>query len=211
MEITLQTPKTFNFKRTAISHGWYDLPPFELNRENWILTRVLDLGFSRPVTVDISENRRGLVVRINRSVGARGLEKINRDVRHMLRLDDDMSCFYDLVAQDPDFEWIASYGAGRLLRSPTVFEDTVKMICTTNCSWALTEKMINGLVNSLGREASGNRRAFPTAEAMASMPEKFFRDEVRAGYRAPYLKEFAERVASTEIDIESWLTSELPT
>ena len=43
------------------------------------------------------------------------------------------------------------------------------------------------------------------------MPEKFYRDEVRAGYRAPYLKELGERVANGDIDVESWLTSELPT
>jgi 3-methyladenine DNA glycosylase/8-oxoguanine DNA glycosylase len=34
---------------------------------------------------------------------------------------------------------------------------------------------------------------------------------VRAGYRAPYLKELAERVASEEVDVESWLTCDLPT
>jgi len=211
MEITIQTPTNFNFKRTAISHGWYDLPPFELNQESWVLTRVLDPGTSRPVIVDISQNTHGLKVRINRNVGLRGLEKITRDVRHILRLDDDMTPFYDMVGRDQDFSWIAACGAGRLLRAPGVFEDTVKMICTTNCSWALTDKMINSLVNALGREAGDNRRSFPTAEAMASMPEKFYREEVRAGYRAPYLKEFAERVAGADINVESWLSSELPT
>ncbi|HKA20926.1 MAG TPA: Fe-S cluster assembly protein HesB [Blastocatellia bacterium] len=211
MEITIQTPRTFSFKRTAISHGWYDLPPFELNQENWTLTRVVDLGSARPVAVNISEDRRGIRLCIHRNVGQRSLEKIARDVRHMLRLDDDMSHFYELVGSDSDFSWIAAVGAGRLLRCPTVFEDTVKMICTTNCSWALTDKMINSLVDALGRDAGNKRRSFPTAEVMASMPEKFYRDEVRAGYRAPYLKELAERVAGAEIDIESWLTSELPT
>ena len=211
MEITIQTPPTFSFKRTAISHGWYDLPPFELNQESWTLTRVIDLGRARPVTVDISADRRGIKVCIDRNVGSRNLEKISRDVRHMLRLDDDMSLFYNLVGSDPDFSWIAVVGAGRLLRAPTVFEDTVKMMCTTNCSWALTDKMINALVDALGRDGGNKRRSFPTAEAMASMPEKFYRDEVRAGYRAPYLKELAERVAGAEIDIEGWMTSELPT
>ena len=210
MEISISTTPTFNFKRTAISHGWYDLPPFELTQENWTLSRVIDLGVARPLTVAISEGRRAVRVVLTRSVGARAIEKITRDVRHMLRLDDDMSQFYDSVARDPDFSWIASSGAGRLLRAPTVFEDLVKMICTTNCSWALTDKMINGLVDSLGRESSDGRRTFPTPEVMASMPEKFYRDEVRAGYRASYLKELAERVLSGDIDVESWLTSELP-
>ena len=66
------------------------------------------------------------------------------DVRHMLRLDDNIAEFYRLLAADSDFNWIPTQGAGRLLRSPTVFEDLVKMICTTNCSWALTEKMVTG-------------------------------------------------------------------
>ncbi len=211
MEITISTLPTFNFKRTAISHGWYDLPPFELHQESWTLTRVIDLDKRQPVTVAISQAKQAIKVNVARSVGPRALEKIIRDVRHMLRLDDDMTRFYRAVADDPDFSWIASSGAGRLLRSPTVFEDTVKMICTTNCSWALTDKMINGLVDALGREASGGRRTFPTPEMMAPLTEKFYRDQVRAGYRAPYLKELAERVASGDIDVESWLTSELPT
>lgn len=209
MEITIPTPPTFSFKRTAISHGWYDLPPFELNQETWTLTRVIDLGKGRPVTVAIWEGKRAVKVNLPRSVGPRAIEKITRDVRHMLRLDDDMTHFYNAVAHDPDFSWIASSGAGRLLRAPTVFEDLVKMICTTNCSWALTDKMINSLVDALGRESSGGRRTFPSPETMASMPESFYRDKVRAGYRAPYLKELAESVASGDIDVESWLTSEL--
>ena len=211
MEITIPIPPTFNFKRTAISHGWYDLPPFELHQESWTLTRVIDLGKGQPVTVAISQGKRAVKVNVARTVGPRALERITRDVRHMLRLDDDMTHFYNAVARDPDFSWIASSGAGRLLRAPGVFEDTVKMICTTNCSWALTDKMINGLVDALGRESGGGRRTFPTPEMMASMSEKFYRDEVRAGYRAAYLKELAERVAGGDIDVESWLTSELPT
>lgn len=210
MEITIPTPPTFSFKRTAISHGWYDLPPFELNQENWALTRVIDLGEARPVTVAISEGKRAVNVKATRFVGVRAIEKITRDVRHMLRLDDDMTRFYDAVARDPDFSWIAASGAGRMLRAPTVFEDLVKTMCTTNCSWALTDKMINSLVDALGREASRGRRAFPSPETMASMSEKFYRDEVRAGYRGPYLKELAERVTSGDIDPESWLTSDLP-
>lgn len=211
MQITIPTPPTFSFKRTAISHGWYDLPPFELNQETWALTRVIDLGKGRPVTVAITASQRAVEVSVPRTVGPRAIEKITRDVRHMLRLDDDMTPFYNAVGHDPDFSWIARSGAGRLLRAATVFEDLVKMICTTNCSWALTDKMINCLVDTLGREAGGGRRTFPSPETMASMSEKFYRDQVRAGYRAPYLKELAERIVNGELEVESWLTSELPT
>ena len=43
------------------------------------------------------------------------------------------------------------------------------------------------------------------------MPLKFYVNEVRAGYRAPYLKELADRVGSGELNVEEWLTLDLPT
>src|SRR6185436_4844037 len=106
MEISIPAPPSFSFRRTAISHGWYDLPPFELNQESWTLTRVIDLGRSEPVTVAISEGKQAIKVTATRSVGVRATAQITRDVRHMLRLDDDMTRFYKAVAQDPDFSWI---------------------------------------------------------------------------------------------------------
>jgi len=210
MDITLKTPRNFNFHRTVRSHGWYALQPFELDRDNWILVRVLDRGLTEPVTVKISSSNHEIKIKTSRPVGKKQAQEIERDVRHMLRLDDDLSEFYQTLTAHPEFAWVAHQGAGRLLRSPTVFEDLVKMLCTTNCSWALTEKMVSGLVNELGRESSDGRKSFPTAEVMAQKPEKFFRDKIRSGYRAPYLKELAQRVASGSLDVESWLTSELP-
>jgi N-glycosylase/DNA lyase len=212
MEILIPTPPGFSFKRTAISHGWCELAPFDLDRANWKLTRVIDLeDGAQPVTVEISDAKRAIKVTASRKFGKRAAEKAARDVRRMLRLDDDMGVFYELVSRHQEFDWIARSGAGRMLRGATVFEDLVKTICTTNCSWALTDKMVTAMVNALGRETSDGRRAFPTPEAMAAMPESFYRDEARAGYRSPYFKELADRVASGELDVESWLSSELPT
>jgi 3-methyladenine DNA glycosylase/8-oxoguanine DNA glycosylase len=214
MEITIRTPAGFSFKRTVLSHGWCQLLPFEFDQGRWELLRVIDWPeqWGRPCTVRIRGFGRAVRVSTGaRALSRRAVDKIERDVRHMLRLDDEMNGFYGAVLDDPEFSWIAREGAGRLLRSPTVFEDLVKSLCTTNCSWALTEKMLTGLVTGLGREAADGRKAFPTPEAMAHAPEKFYRDVVRAGYRAPYLKELAERVASGELKPESWLWSELLT
>lgn len=211
MLISVSTPPTFSFKRTVISHGWCELLPFVIDRERWVLTRTLDLGESSPVTVSISATKRGLRIDASRTIGKKATESVVNQVRHMLRLDDDMKSFYRTMEAHPEFAWVSDQGAGRMLRSPTVFEDLVKMICTTNCSWALTDKMVTGLVENLGRESSGGNRTFPTPEAMALMPEKFYVQEVRAGYRAGYLKELADRVASGALNVEGWLTSELPT
>ncbi|HEX8000342.1 MAG TPA: hypothetical protein VF528_18315 [Pyrinomonadaceae bacterium] len=211
MEFTIQTPDNFNYKRTVLSHGWCQLLPFEFDLASWRLVRPLEVGRAKPITVSIESRKQKLVITTKRKLGARSASLIERDVRHMLRLDDDMESFYSAVAADSGFNWITQEGAGRLLRSPTVFEDLVKTICTTNCSWALTEKMVKGLVRNLGREAEDGRRTFPSPVEMAQVSESFYRDEVRAGYRAPYLKELAERVAAGALDVEGWLDSRLPT
>jgi N-glycosylase/DNA lyase len=211
MEITLASPREFSFKRTIISHGWCQLLPFKIDEEKWQLTRTLEVEDAKPVTITISSNRRTLKVTTSRRLSQAAAKKVVADVRHMLRLDDNITEFYRLLAADSDFNWIPTQGAGRLLRSPTVFEDLVKMICTTNCSWALTEKMVTGLVENLGRESSNGDRTFPTPEAMALMPLKFYVNEVRAGYRSEYLKLLADRVASGELDVEAWLASPLST
>jgi len=203
-------PRDFNFRRTVMSHGWCALLPFEFDKTTWTLVRVLDIGEAAPVTVKISPARQALALELSRGLKKKAVASVIRDVRHMFRLDDDMREFYRSISGEDDFAWIANEGAGRLLRSPTVFEDLVKMICTTNCSWALTEKMVAGLVNELGSESDDGRKSFPAAEAMARRPLRFFRDKIRSGYRAPYLKELAVRVAQGSLDVESWLTSDLP-
>jgi 3-methyladenine DNA glycosylase/8-oxoguanine DNA glycosylase len=210
MNINIPTPEGFDLKRTTGSHGWSELRPFEYV-DAQTLVRVLDVGEAAPVTVTITGGARGLDVRASRRLNRREAARVVRDVRHMMRLDDDMTHFYAAVSRHPEFAWIARDGAGRLLRSPTVFEDLVKSICTTNCTWALTKLMTANLVQSLGREGRDGRRAFPAPEAMAARPVEFYRETVRAGYRSEYLKELAERVASGELDPESWFGSELPT
>ncbi len=132
-------------------------------------------------------------------------------VRSCLRLDEDFCAFHAEARRHPRFRWIAAAGAGRLLRAPTVFEDVLKMLCTTNCSWALTTVMVRNLVGFYGERWDDHRSAFPTPEAIAGTTEAKLRLDVRAGYRAPHILRLAEAVASGRLDVESWRTSVLPT
>jgi len=127
----------------------------------------------------------------------------------MLRLDADLSGFYSAARDDPDLAWVHA-GAGRMLRSPTVFEDVVKTICTTNCTWSATVRMTTALVENLGIEAPGGRRAFPSPAAMAAVDDDFYRDTVRAGYRGPYLRTLSTEVAEGSLDLETLNDPELP-
>lgn len=214
-DIFLGVPEDFSYGHTVYSHGWSDLPPFELDERDGPLGYVFADGIAdRPLAVVISPQKKRIRIRVlgTERPDKRVREKIAAAGRRILRLDDDLSEFYQLARSTKELAWIARLKAGRLLRSPTVFEDLVKTICTTNCSWGLTKKMVSNLVESLGQPAAdGGGRAFPTPEAMASMDEKFYREEIRAGYRAPYFAELAEQVAAGKIDPEGWLDSPLPT
>ncbi len=210
MQIQISTPPEFSFKRTALSHGWSDLLPFAFDQANWTLTRVFDVGAERPVTAVISEGKGALKVILSNELSRAAQTRLKHGVGHIFRLDDDLAEFYALTATDANLSWVASAGAGRLLRGPDVFEDLVKTICTTNCSWGATKKMVAGLV-TLGAESDDGRRAFPTPAAIAAQPEAFYREVVRAGYRAPYFPELAQRILAGELDVESWLNSALST
>lgn len=208
--IFLETPRSFSFRHTVYSHGWSELPPFELDDDKWRLQYVFrGPSRSKPVAATISETDGGLRIEVSRKTFDE--KKLLRDIRHILRLDDPLEDFYGLTDGDDRLTWVSASNAGRLLRSPTVFEDMVKTLCTTNCSWGLTKNMVRNLVELLGEPAAGGRRAFPDAKALASVSENFYRDEIRAGYRSPYFLELAEAVASGRLDPESWLTTDLPT
>jgi N-glycosylase/DNA lyase len=190
-----------DFARTIVSHGVAELPPNELDLDGRMLVTTLAVpGGAR--TVRLSESDGSIRIEpLAGRIGARQTEAIAAAVRHMVRLDDDLSAFYALVRDDPALDWCA-IGAGRMLRAPTVFEDVVKTICTTNTAWSGTRKMTAALVRHLGAEAPGGRRAFPSPDAMADADENFYRDVVRAGYRGPYLKQLASDIAEGRIELE---------
>jgi 3-methyladenine DNA glycosylase/8-oxoguanine DNA glycosylase len=207
-EIFLETPPGFSFRHTVYSHGWSELLPFRLDADTWRLTYVFPTK-TKPVSAVVTSS--GSVLKIDVAGGRFDEEKLVREVRHILRLDEPLDEFYELTNLDERLRWVAPSNAGRLLRSPTVFEDLVKTLCTTNCSWSLTRIMTRNLVEKLGKPAVGGGHTFPTAEALASVGEKFYRDEIKAGYRSPYFVELADAVASGELDPESWLTTDMPT
>jgi len=97
-----------------------------------------------------------------------------------------------------------------MLGAPTVFEDVIKTICTTNTAWSGTRKMTAALVDHLGVAAPGGAHAFPTPQAMAEANEQFYKDAIRAGYRGPYLKQLATDVTEGTTDLESLNDPELP-
>ena len=82
----------------------------------------------------------------------------------MFALDADLSPFYNALAEDDPLYW-ARNGAGRLLAAPSVFEDLVRTLCSTNCAFSATRRMVAALV----RIGDG---AFPTPQRILGLGEE---------------------------------------
>lgn len=210
---SLPVPPGFNFWRTVFSHGWCALPPFAHDPAGRTLSRIFTLPGGALTAVTLHGSDGGVLAEFDGAgpPDGRAAAALRAQISTCLRLDEDFSPFYREARRHPRYRWIPKAGAGRLLRAPTMFEDALKMICTTNCTWGLTTQMVSNLVRSAGERCDAVRSAFPSPEAVAGLTEKFLRKEVKTGYRSPFILEFAERVARGTIDPESWRTSPLPT
>jgi 3-methyladenine DNA glycosylase/8-oxoguanine DNA glycosylase len=185
-----------SFARTISSHGCAHLPPArfaESPLEYWRALRVRD----RVVEVRMRGSGSRLVVDSADALGRHDRKAIRGQIARMFRLQDDLSPFYQRIAGDERLSW-ATGGAGRLLASPTVFEDVIKTICTTNCAWSATIRMTTALVER------GNG-AFPAPQVLAQTADAWYRDVARMGYRGPYVRSIARAVASCSLDLESLL------
>ena len=176
------------------SHGWYDLPPFDWRPEEKTLGFIF-LERECPVRVEIQERAKNVVAAASQNAS---LAAFRRVVDRVLDLKASLSSFHSICAGDPRFAWVARRGAGRILRAPTAFEDAVKVLATTNCTWGLTKVMVKNLIERFDRGG-----AFPDARFVASLPARSL-VAAKWGYRAPYLAAFAARVATGKLDLARW-------
>ncbi|MGD8631945.1 MAG: hypothetical protein PVF85_00120 [Anaerolineales bacterium] len=204
------TGEPIDLWRTLVSHGMASLPPMSLDEDARTMSMTLALEGKLPRMIRIRQGDpgSGVITVLGRAPGKDTKAQITAKVRRILRLDEDLSEFYELISDDPDLAWAAG-GAGRMLQGGSVYEDAIKTICTTNCAWSATERMVGALCEYLGEPARGapkqgpNGKAFPTPEAMAAAGEAFYRDTARAGYRGSYLISIARDVHSGALDLEA--------
>jgi 3-methyladenine DNA glycosylase/8-oxoguanine DNA glycosylase len=131
----------------------------------------------------------------------------------MLGLEQDLSAFYEAARDEPKLARAVSGAKGRILRSPTLFEDVVKTVLTTNTVWGSTKRMVANVVALFGDPlpADPARRAFPTPGQLAATDEATLRNAAKLGYRAPYVLDLARSVAGGALDLEALRTANLPT
>jgi 3-methyladenine DNA glycosylase/8-oxoguanine DNA glycosylase len=219
--ITVPTPPSFRFRPTLLSHGWCRLAPFAVDEAVTTLTRVERLADGTVVKLAV----RGLpaasggetlevdVEGLPDALTARRREEVTGVIRHLFHLELDLAPFYERLRGEPGYAWVERSGAGRLLRSPTVWEDLAKTLMTTNTTWGGTRGMVRRIC-ALGDPFPGaeddDLHAFPTPEQVAALSPDDLAAGIRAGYRAPYLHELASAIAEGRLDVEAWAEGDLP-
>lgn len=201
---SIKAPPWLRLRTIVFSHGWVDLPPFAWNESTKTLRAVGRIN-RRIVLLEIEQpkvSRLDVVMTVKGALSESSIDQAKAVINEMLGLSHDFAEFYELAGED--FAWAKELGSGPFLRGASVFEDAVKMLATTNCSWSLTRQMIKRLVDELGEKGPEGVRAFPTPEQMAERPSDFYRDVIRTGYRAKFFKEIAEISASRKVDMERW-------
>ncbi len=214
----LSARKPFNFQSVVNSHGWPQLAPFQF--ENDLLGYVDRLSTNRVVEYRISASSGALQVETDKLNKAE-LKEVTDKITWMFGLDMEFSDFYSASRLEPKLARAKKQALGRVLRSPTLFEDVVKTILTTNTLWTATKSMTRKLVDEFGASTSNgkntrsplsaNNKAFPTPEAIAASNPNFIKEKIRVGYRAPAIHDLAVRIASGKYDLEALKSSSLPT
>ena len=222
-------PAPFRFPDCATFHGWVALAPNNWDPQRQSVGRVERLSCGTVVALDLagkggSKNPAiSIAARwaltsaryqpVRKPLSSKRRAEIKAVVRRMFRLEEDFSELYSLCRKRGKPWSKLATGLGRMLRSPSVFEDVVKTICTTNIQWGGTKRMVQELTKQFGDPFPGDpsRRAFPTPESIASVSEKAFTKKVNMGYRGPYVHLLAGQIASGELDLEELLDPAIPT
>jgi len=176
------------------------------------LNTIITLNEDRTIPIAIHASTEGKVtVRSSAKLSSYENAIIRKAVIRMLRLDENLSPFHDRCRRYVSHTQAATLRFGRLLRSATLFEDVIKVICTCNVAWPQTVGMIQGIVQHWGVPADGTDiKGFPTPQRLTRVGIASLKRLARVGYRADYLHAFASDVASGALDLAQFEHSDLP-
>lgn len=203
---TISVKRPFSLKATVLSHGWHECAPViwsEGGRCFELIERHRDTAF-RISVVEAARRRKAVTLRAT-------IEADNPDgaavshIRDMLfvtlGLDHDLSEFHALCCEHSALHVIPKIGAGRGLRSASMAENIVKMLCATNVNWTQAVKMINR-IGQLGPSVPHfrNLNAWPTPREILRAGKRYLVEVCRVGYRAESILGFCHDVCDGRFD-----------
>ncbi len=217
-EIIIPVEKPYVFTSTLRSHGWVSLLPNIPDENVESFSRVERLSSGKVVNLNIASSEAAypeiLVTVEHDGKLPPGLQsEIKNRAAYMLRLNENLQGFYDLCNKKGEKWKNLAEGKGYLLRSSEVFEDLVKVICTTNIQWGGTKRMVKELVDSFGTPflSVPSLRSFPAPESISAVSLEEFKHRVHLGYRADYIHELSGHTSRGDLKLNDLLDTSTPT
>ncbi len=196
---------------TCNTHGWKMLAPYQwCNKQNTLLYAMNIAG----MPVDVSARQRGmlLVARLDsRAPLTSDQRKIARaGLRRAFDLHTDTQALFTIARKrQAPLAALVRAGAGRLLKSSSLWEDAAKTLFTTNCSWGLTMKIAAACCGpALSKATPSGRYPFPEPSVIARLTPEQLRKLLPVGYRARALHLLAGSFAATGPEMEQLLLSQ---
>ncbi len=204
MKILIKKPLYFSLKNTVMAHGWVYLLPY--NWDGSALYGALSVN-NDAFDFNISEKGKNISIDLVGRTSIYSEDDFIPIFRYALSLDFPIEDFIGLCTarKNDKLKDMAKAGWGRLLRSTSAWEDAVKTLFTTNCTWENTQRMTLNLCETFGERTKSGKSAFPSAKKLVKGNARL--KEVRIGYREKYLSELAEKVANGDISLDSCQSS----
>jgi 3-methyladenine DNA glycosylase/8-oxoguanine DNA glycosylase len=188
--MNLPVPRHYHLSRAVCSYGYYMLAPSRWDKATRTLHRPLWLGRTL-VQTTTTQPRAGaaLAVTVDRKLTKAQRDDVARQLRRVLRLDEDFTAFWKVF---PDAR---ARRFGPLYRSPSLFEDIVKTMTGCNVTWSSTIRM-----NALLCEHVGDG-GFPRPDQLAAVPASRLKTLCKVGYRAERIVRLARDVDRGRLDL----------
>ena len=131
-------------------------------------------------------------------------QTIMETATRMLMLKIDFSEFHQRCRHHKRLDHVAEKGLGSMLRSPSIWEDVVKVLCTTNVNWGGTQNMAERLTRFFGSRTPCGYRCFPSAARIFQEDRRTLTYKSKLGYRAELLAKISRDVVKGNLDLSEW-------
>ncbi len=198
--LSITPPEDYLLRRDACSYGYFLLSPnhWDTRRHTFRTTLTIpaaptDTKKHVATTVTVSQpagDAAGSPLKIvaDRVLDAAQKNAVKAALTRMLRLDEPAETIAEFHALDG--RWHAA-GRGRLMRSPTFFEDVIKTVTSCNVTWPSTITMNRRLCEVLGVKSPSGFFSFPSAAKLAKARPASLRARCSVGYRDARIVELA--------------------
>jgi 3-methyladenine DNA glycosylase/8-oxoguanine DNA glycosylase len=176
------------------------LEPFKWDNDKEILYTIVSLD-STAYKLSIKESSQNLIINTAEVISSQVKNKLINVIRRILSFDEDIYGLEQLCRErkEQGYLELIYQGWGRIMKSPSAWEDAVKTICTTNASWSFTKQMCSNLCFYLG-----NNRSFPEPIAVFNSSEKFLKETIKLGYRSLYVHNLASEIFMNQLNLDNY-------